>query len=881
MSAGAPPQPHQRVSRTHPCPVCRKPDWCLFTADGEFICCQRSDTWRGEPAIRRTDAGWLFSLADREDGAFDAGLEGLAKRERPRHDEVGRPAGLSRLVLDAVYRQLAALCGLRQPALDDLIEKRRFREALDTGLYFSLPRSRKQNRRITAALIARFGCEVIAAVPGFTERWGELAFRSARGQREDYAVMGLDEDGLAFWGYSRRLPFDPDHDDAKYMLLSSSRAGEASLSGLPKYHVAGRRFAKERVGITEGVIKAEIASARLGFPVIGLYSTSVDAATLAEVTRLIETWSPSEVLVAFDADKHELNAEGKPVRPAVLAGERKLIEAFTPLVDVYSAEWNITNGKGIDDLLTAGGTYRRQSRYVPPQPRPRVPQLCAEPGVVDGDTELDTVVARTHELTRERLGRRAAGTVVLVGAPPGSGKTGSGLRAQEEAPVNVFWAVSRHEQADELVQRSRDEPCACGQRRINCRRHALTLNHDYGRNEENCTNIDVIHAAQAAGYGARVGGAVCGTAKDPICPARLGCAYHAQFERSGSHVAPVEVLVNRPTSTAHTAAVFLDDIDSGRLIERTRVTRHTLERAAQARGAPALRPLLVILERALGAATTEGAYHADAYDLLDHAAREGGSTLEAVLAGHPTAMVSAPEPTVAAYESAAPGQFVELVELLHEEFPLWRDRKAFTSGLRIHAGGIDVARLNRPAERRNGDTPFTNKAVSVFSSTPDPVLRQWVARLGLEVQAEYRPQVALPSSVRVIQDAGGFYGKGTTESNDNDALFARARAYLEELRPSRPAVVTHMHLRNRASLELGVPIERVLYFGNVRGSNAVRDADALLVIGTPGMSPSDAYWTACAAFRGEGAPPSPRQVMRPLPYGGWRDAHGRGRESRC
>ena len=153
-----------------------------------------------------------------------------------------------------------------------------------------------------------------------------------------------------------------------------------------------------------------------------------------------------------------------------------------------------------------------------------------------------------------------------------------------------------------------------------------------------------------------------------------------------------------------------------------------------------------------------------------------------------------------------------------------------------------------------------------------------MGRLGLEVQAEYGPQVALPSSVHVIQDVGGFYGKGATETNDNDALFDRARACLEELQSSRPAVITHMHLRGRASEELGVPIERVLYFGNVRGSNAVRDADALIVIGTPGMSPSDAYWTACAAFRGEGPPPSPRQVMRPLRYGGWRDERGRGRE---
>jgi hypothetical protein len=78
--------------------------------------------------------------------------------------------------------------------------------------------------------------------------------------------------------------------------------------------------------------------------------------------------------------------------------------------------------------------------------------------------------------------------------------------------------------------------------------------------------------------------------------------------------------------------------------------------------------------------------------------------------------------------------------------------------------------------------------------------------------------------------------------------------------------------------ELGIGSERVLYFGNVRGSNAVRDADVLIVIGTPGMASDDAYWLACAAYRGQAEPPSRRMLMKPQAYGGWRDARGFGRE---
>ena len=65
-----------------------------------------------------------------------------------------------------------------------------------------------------------------------------------------------------------------------------------------------------------------------------------------------------------------------------------------------------------------------------------MPQLCAEPGEVEGDTRLEAVVARTQELTKERLGRRAAGSVVLAGAPPGS-HTATGLGRNSSAPKSI------------------------------------------------------------------------------------------------------------------------------------------------------------------------------------------------------------------------------------------------------------------------------------------------------------------------------------------------------------------------------------------------------------------------------------------------------------
>lgn len=385
--------------------------------DGAGRCrttCQQ-EAWAGTRAIRQTDAGWLFPLADDQPRSISLHA-GTPAGRRPPAPEGERPPSLPRDLLDAVYRDLAALCGLREATREDLIANRSFPEAMETGLYFSVPRTGRQNREVTAALIEKYGEDVIASIPGFTRRDGRLSFRSVRGGREDYAVMGLDESGLAFWGYTRRLPFDPARDDAKYMLLSSSRADEASLAGLPKYHVAGRQYPADRVWFTEGVIKAEIAAARLRCRVVAFYSTSVDQATLREVISLVEAWQTTEMIVAFDADKHELKEDGRPRRPAVLRGEQRLVEAFITLAEVYSAEWEIAAGKGIDDLLTAGGTYRRVSRYLPPTPQPRVPRPCAVPGPVDGDSDLGGVVERTSELIRKRLSFTYGGTAALIGS---------------------------------------------------------------------------------------------------------------------------------------------------------------------------------------------------------------------------------------------------------------------------------------------------------------------------------------------------------------------------------------------------------------------------------------------------------------------------------
>lgn len=102
----------------------------------------------------------------------------------------------------------------------------------------------------------------------------------------------------------------------------------------------------------------------------------------------------------------------------------------------------------------------------------------------------------------------------------------------------------------------------------------------------------------------------------------------------------------------------------------------------------------------------------------------------------------------------------------------------------------------------------------------------------------------------------------------------RAQAYVDEFKPTRFGVVTHKDLRQAVTTSLELPLDKVLYFGNMRGSNVLRDVDLLLVIGTPSMSDQTAYWMACVAFRGPEDPPSHRLRMIPRYYEEWQVGRG-------
>jgi hypothetical protein len=105
--------------------------------------------------------------------------------------------------------------------------------------------------------------------------------------------------------------------------------------------------------LTEGELKGDIATV-----LSGLLTLSIPGVALwRKVLPVLEGLRPQQVLLAFDADwrtnPHVAQALGHTALALVKAGYEVQVE-----------DWELSRGKGIDDLLAAGYTPVRQSSVL-------------------------------------------------------------------------------------------------------------------------------------------------------------------------------------------------------------------------------------------------------------------------------------------------------------------------------------------------------------------------------------------------------------------------------------------------------------------------------------------------------------------------------------
>ena len=309
----------QRVTKSCRCPVCGRPDWCLIAADGTAAICARVQSGK-----RCGEAGWLHRLG--------TPLVGQITRPVPAARKLGVPRAAD-TDLDGVYRALLARLQLANRHRAHLLGRGLTDVDLDRAGYRSLPAGCRA--AVVKALREHFADDLLLTVPGVIVR---------EGQHGRYLTLaglpGILVPVRSVAGHVVALVMRPDDpgDGGKYRWLSSASDNGASPGW--RVHVPANVGPGAQIVLTEGTLKADVAAAVSGWPIVGLPGPYVTAEALATLTAL----GAEQALLALDAD----TSANRHVARAQLDGLRQLKAAgfVAGLV-----RWDRTLGNGLDDAL--------------------------------------------------------------------------------------------------------------------------------------------------------------------------------------------------------------------------------------------------------------------------------------------------------------------------------------------------------------------------------------------------------------------------------------------------------------------------------------------------------------------------------------------------
>lgn len=346
------------VSRREPCPICGYTRWCELSTDGQWAHCMRESNG---PEWSWRQGGYLYRISD-----GSASVETVMRAPRTPAPSMPTATLADRQTRDAVYRALLAACPLTAEHRAWLTGPANGLPDAELHRYGSMPGMFDRSPLVTP-LVQAFGFDTLRCVPGFVEQGGRLRLYGAgKGTGVLHAIT--DDDGLiaAIWV---RLD-DPDEEGARYRPLTSNQREkriDGPSPGSPVNVVRPSSVSDTHtLLITEGPRKAHIAALHTGLVTLGCTSVSTWRAALEIVERAIDESDVTTVIIAFDADDPAKTRTLQNVdkHRSALAAELAAMGCAVRL-----ACWNHANGKGIDDLLLAGQSYRlevyRPDRAMP------------------------------------------------------------------------------------------------------------------------------------------------------------------------------------------------------------------------------------------------------------------------------------------------------------------------------------------------------------------------------------------------------------------------------------------------------------------------------------------------------------------------------------
>lgn len=317
------PMTWHEASRRHPCPVCGRPSWCAISADGDFACCRRVC---GVGGVARTDLRGAQYWVHRIRGETTE-IPATAPAEPP-----PLPCAPAEK-LHTVYAALVQATELNAAHRAQLRSRGLTDEQIDLRQYRTLPLPSKRFA-VTRAVAAIPGCADLSDVPGFYAGNNTLTLAGPIG----LLVPVRDATGgiIAF-----RIRADDPRDGDKYCWLSSRKRAGAS-PGAPPHLPLGIRGPVTEARITEGELKADVATVLSSTPTLSVPGV----ACWAQALPLLRAIDARTVRVAFDADV----ATNQHVATALRACVRGLAaEGFSVVLETWPAD----AGKGIDDVLAA------------------------------------------------------------------------------------------------------------------------------------------------------------------------------------------------------------------------------------------------------------------------------------------------------------------------------------------------------------------------------------------------------------------------------------------------------------------------------------------------------------------------------------------------
>jgi hypothetical protein len=324
------PRKWQRVSRSHPCLVCRKSDWCAVSTDGQIARCQREAHGAFKTATDKNGTPYyLHRLAGSPPFTEPLQSPTCSAPERADADTLHQvyDALLARLALSKSHRE-----GLRNRGLSE--------EDIDRRLYRSLPKHGRSNH--ARELAERFGGEALLTVPGFVHRHKDgHSFLTIAGSA-GLLIPVRDPAGSIV---ALKIRIDGSKEELKaagrprYSYLSSRPDGPGP--GSPVHVPLGVTGPCPCIRLTEGELKADVAMALSGLPTVSAPGCAAWRACLPVLRDLGAT----TIRLAFDGDAAENPAVG---RALVACVEGLVAEWFSIEIERWSVEH-----KGIDDALAA------------------------------------------------------------------------------------------------------------------------------------------------------------------------------------------------------------------------------------------------------------------------------------------------------------------------------------------------------------------------------------------------------------------------------------------------------------------------------------------------------------------------------------------------